>query len=95
MTGHSAQGRTVKVGMPLLTGTESRQWLYVAMTRGTDGNWAVAFTRSAKIADPQAGTGRLRSWNVMSGCSASATASLPVRRVRIRPGATGRRRGHG
>ena len=56
VTGHSAQGRTVKVGMPLLTGTESRQWLYVAMTRGTDGNWAVAFTRSARVADPQAGT---------------------------------------
>lgn len=34
VTGHSAQGRTVKVSIPVLTGNEDRQWLYVAMTRG-------------------------------------------------------------
>jgi hypothetical protein len=56
ITGHSAQGRTVTFGIPVITGSENRQWLYVAMTRGTDGNYAFAFTRSAKIADPQAGT---------------------------------------
>ena len=56
VTGHSAQGRTVKIGIPLLTGTESRQWLYVAMTRGTDGNWAIVFTKSARQAEPEAGT---------------------------------------
>jgi hypothetical protein len=56
ITGHSAQGRTVTFGIPLITGDENRQWLYVAMTRGTDGNFAFTFTRSARIADPVAGT---------------------------------------
>jgi hypothetical protein len=56
VTGHSAQGRTVRVGIPLVTGTEERQWLYVAMTRGTDANTMIAFTRSARIADAEAGT---------------------------------------
>jgi len=56
VTGHSAQGRTVRVGIPLVTGTEDRQWLYVAMTRGADANTMIAFTRSAKIADAEAGT---------------------------------------
>jgi hypothetical protein len=56
VTGHSAQGRTVRIGIPLVTGTEERQWLYVAMTRGTDANTMIAFTRSARIADAEAGT---------------------------------------
>jgi hypothetical protein len=58
ITGHSAQGRTVTFGIPVITGNENRQWLYVAMTRGTDGNFAFTFTRSSKIADPKAGTRR-------------------------------------
>jgi hypothetical protein len=36
VTGHSAQGGTVHTGIALVTGTEDRQWLYPAMTRGTD-----------------------------------------------------------
>ena len=56
VTGHSAQGRTVRAGIALVTGTESRQWLYVAMTRGTDANTMITFTRSANIADATAGT---------------------------------------
>jgi hypothetical protein len=56
VTGHSAQGRTVTVGIPLVTGTEDRQWLYVAMTRGTEGNHVFAFTRPAKTADAAPGT---------------------------------------
>jgi hypothetical protein len=44
------------VGIPLVTGTEERQWLYAAMTRGTDANTMIAFTRSARIADADAGT---------------------------------------
>jgi hypothetical protein len=35
VTGHSAQGATVHTGIALITGTEDRQWLYPAMTRGT------------------------------------------------------------
>lgn len=56
VTGHSAQGRTVQAGIQLLTGTESREWMYVAMTRGTEGNWAVAFTEPARTSEPEAGT---------------------------------------
>ena len=38
ITGHSAQGATVHSGIALVTGNEDRQWLYPAMTRGTDAN---------------------------------------------------------
>jgi hypothetical protein len=56
VTGHSAQGATVHTGIALVTGNEDRQWLYPAMTRGTDANLAFVFTTSPKVADPQPGT---------------------------------------
>ena len=56
VTGHSAQGATVHTGIALVTGTEDRQWLYLAMTRGTDANLAFVFTTPARPADPQPGT---------------------------------------
>ena len=56
ITGHSAQGATVHTGIALVTGTEDRQWLYPAMTRGTDANLAFVFTTPARPADPQPGT---------------------------------------
>ena len=56
VTGHSAQGATVHTGIALVTGGEDRQWLYPAMTRGTDVNLAFVFTTPARPADPQPGT---------------------------------------
>ena len=56
VTGHSAQGATVHTGIALVTGTEDRQWLYPAMTRGTDANLAFVFTTPSRPADPQPGT---------------------------------------
>jgi hypothetical protein len=56
VTGHSAQGATVHTGIALVAGTEDRQWLYPAMTRGTDVNLAYVFTTPARPADPQPGT---------------------------------------
>jgi hypothetical protein len=56
ITGHSAQGATVHTGIALVTGSEDRQWLYPAMTRGTDTNLAFVFTTPARTADPQPGT---------------------------------------
>ena len=56
VTGHSAQGATVHTGIVLVTGTEDRQWLYPAMTRGTDANLAYVFTAPARLADPRPGT---------------------------------------
>ena len=56
VTGHSAEGRTVAAGIAVVTGTEDRQWLYVALTRGFQSNTAIAFTQPARPADPQAGT---------------------------------------
>jgi len=44
VTGHKGMGGTVRGGLALVTGNESREWLYVAMTRGTDDNTAVAVT---------------------------------------------------
>jgi conjugative relaxase-like TrwC/TraI family protein len=56
ITGHSAQGATVQTGITLVTGAEDRQWLYPAMTRGTDANLAFVFTTPARPADPRPGT---------------------------------------
>jgi hypothetical protein len=56
ITGHSAQGATVHTGITLVTGNEDRQWLYPAMTRGTDANLAFVFITPPKVADPQPGT---------------------------------------
>ena len=56
ITGHSAQGATVYIGIALVTGTEDRHWLYPAMTRGTDTNLAFVFTIPTRFVDPQPGT---------------------------------------
>lgn len=44
ITGHSAQGRTVREAHPLITGSEPREWAYMALTRATDGNYAHVIT---------------------------------------------------
>lgn len=54
-TAHSAQGLTVSVGLALVAGHESRQWLYSAMTRGAQHNRAIVSTMP-RLADPEAGT---------------------------------------
>lgn len=56
ITGHSAQGGTVHTGITLVTGNENRQWLYSALTRGTDNNLIFVFTTPPRVADPQSGT---------------------------------------
>jgi hypothetical protein len=56
ITGHSAQGGTVHTGIALVTGNEDRQWLYSAMTRGTENNTVIVFTTPATVADPEPGT---------------------------------------
>jgi hypothetical protein len=55
VTGHSAEGRTVRVGLSLLAGGEDRNWLYVAATRGTEQNLMIASTQP-RTADPETGT---------------------------------------
>ena len=55
VTGHSAQGGTVHTGITLVTGNEDRQWLYAAMTRGTDTNLVFVST-TPPTADPASGT---------------------------------------
>ena len=42
-------------GLAVITGTEDRQHVYVALTRGTDANHAYVFTASPKRADPVPG----------------------------------------
>jgi TrwC relaxase/AAA domain len=56
VSGHSAQGGTVHTGITLVTGNEDRQWLYAALTRGTDNNLVFVSTTPAKVADPAQGT---------------------------------------
>src|SRR5689334_7272626 len=55
VTDHAAQGRTVHIGLAVITGAEDRQHAYVALTRGTDINTAYVFTRSPTTADPVPG----------------------------------------
>ena len=42
-------------GLAVIAGTEDRQHVYVALTRGTDANLAYVFTQSPKHADPVPG----------------------------------------
>jgi len=55
VTVHVAQGRTVTAGLAVITGTEDRPHIYVALTRGTTANLAYVFTLSPKRADPAPG----------------------------------------
>ena len=55
VTDHVAQGRTVHTGLAVVSGTEDRQHVYVALTRGTDTNMAYVFTVPPKLADPAPG----------------------------------------
>ena len=55
VTDHAAQGRTVHTALAVITGTEDRQHVYVALTRGTDANHAYVFTASPKRSDPMPG----------------------------------------
>jgi conjugative relaxase-like TrwC/TraI family protein len=55
VTDHVAMGRTVHTGLAVITGTEDRQHAYVAVSRGTDANYAYVFTTSLKRADPVPG----------------------------------------
>jgi hypothetical protein len=55
VTGHSAQGRTVAEAAALITGTETREWAYVAMTRAVERNSVYAVTDPARVADPEPG----------------------------------------
>jgi hypothetical protein len=84
VTGHSAQGATVHTGIALVTGGEDRQWLYPAMTRGTDANLAYVFTIPGRADDPRPGTraapelGRYeRIWHERQGFPASERTPGP------------------
>ncbi len=55
VTAHVAQGRTVRAGLAVFTGSEDRQHAYVALTRGTDDNTAYVFTTPTKLSDPAPG----------------------------------------
>jgi hypothetical protein len=46
----------VHTGITLVIGGEDRQWLYAALTRGTDNNLVFVSTTPAKVADPAPGT---------------------------------------
>jgi conjugative relaxase-like TrwC/TraI family protein len=56
VTAHVAQGRTVRAGLAVLSGSEDRQHVYVALTRGTDDNTAYVFTTPTKLSDPAPGS---------------------------------------
>ena len=55
-TPHAAQGRTVDTSHVLVDGLGDRQGLYVAMSRGRDGNYAYCITRVPRAADARQGS---------------------------------------
>jgi conjugative relaxase-like TrwC/TraI family protein len=55
-TVHSSQGRTVAVSTALVTGSETRQWLNTAMTRGVRDNRAIVATEPTRVANARPGT---------------------------------------
>jgi flagellar biosynthesis GTPase FlhF len=57
-TPHAAQGRTVEVAHTLVDGLGTRQWLYVAMSRGWRANYAYCITGYPRYADVQPGSRR-------------------------------------
>ena len=50
-TVHAVQGRTVEVGHAFVDGLGSRQWLYVAMSCGSQANYAYCLTGYPGYAD--------------------------------------------
>jgi AAA domain/TrwC relaxase len=56
VTGHTAQGQTVSVGLAVALGNEGRQWFYTAMTRGAVLNMAYVATQPPRVADTDSGT---------------------------------------
>ncbi len=55
-TPHAAQGRTVDTSHVLVDGLSDRQGLYVAMSRGREGNYAYCVTRVPRAADIRQGS---------------------------------------
>ena len=55
-TAHAAQGRTADTSHVLVDGLGDRQGLYVAMSRGRDGNYAYCITRIPRAADVRQGS---------------------------------------
>lgn len=51
-TAHAKQGATVTIGLPVVTGGESAEWLYSALTRGAEANIVGVYTEPARRADP-------------------------------------------
>ncbi len=85
VTGHSAQGGTVHTGIILVTGSEDRQWLYAAMTRGTDNNTVFVSTTPAKVADPAPGTRPAPELDRYERARHERAGYLPTQRPSARP----------
>jgi hypothetical protein len=51
VTDHAAQGRTVHIGLAVITGSEDRQHAYIALSRSAHDNTDYVFTQSPKRAD--------------------------------------------
>jgi hypothetical protein len=86
VTGHAAQGGTVHTGITLATGGEDRQWLYAALTRGTDNNIVFVSTTPAKVADPAPGTRKAPELDRYERLRQERAGYLPPRRPAAPPG---------
>ncbi len=105
VTGHKGMGGTVRGGSALVTGREPREWLYVAISRGTEDNIVVAVTHegvkdkgAAKVAvqpreaDPRPGTRQTPNWRGVSAWNGNTRAChpRPLRRRTMRCGTRSR-----
>ncbi len=90
VTGHNGMGGTVARGLAFITGSESLEWLYVALTRGRNRNTAITVTRDGvrdntgqkvaiqpRGAEPQPGTRPDQNSHGMSECNANAPGCRP------------------
>jgi hypothetical protein len=55
VTQHAAQSRTVSTGLAVVSGSETAEGAYVALTRGRDRNLVYVFSESPRKADPAPG----------------------------------------
>ena len=80
ITGHCAQGRTVWQGNALITGAEDRNWAYVAVSRGAEGNYVWVVGQPPRWPTRHLAPGRRPSLTGMSASSGNVPGSRPEER---------------
>ena len=81
MTVHAALGRTTDTAHALIDGSESRQALYTALSRGRGANYAYCITQPSRLADTVEGTRSAPELDRAARLAAERAGLPPVARV--------------